>query len=122
MVAHPVVMFEFIAKDQAALCAFYRTVFEWSYDITDGFAYVHFAPTTMATLGGIGQAQPQTPGWEAGRNFYLATDDVDSSLAAVVAAGGAIHVPPTTADHYRFAMFTDPEGNVVGLLEVKDQQ
>ena len=122
MVAHPVVMFEFIATDQKLLCEFYHAVFGWDYDVEDGFAYIHFSPIRIPTLGGIGQAQPQTPGWEPGRNFYLATDDLEKSLAAVEAAGGAVYVPITTAGTYRFAMFTDPEGNVVGLLEVSDSQ
>jgi hypothetical protein len=33
-----------------------------------------------------------------------------------VAAGGTRYVDPQTVDGYTFAMFKDPEGNVVGLL------
>lgn len=117
MNGHPVVMFEFIAEDQERLCAFYHDVFGWEYDTESGFAYVNFAPATISTLGGIGQAKPATPGWEPGRSFYLATDDVEASLDAVVTAGGSIYVPITDTDGFRFAMFTDPEGNIVGLLQ-----
>ena len=116
MNAHPVVMFEFIADDPAVLKAFYENVFGWTYDVQDGFAYVRFAPTTTTSLGGIGQAGTQH-GWEPGRNFYLATDDVEETLRVAVAAGGTVWVEPTSAGGFHFAMFKDPAGNVVGLLE-----
>ncbi len=116
MNAHPAVMFEFIADDPEALKSFYGDVFGWSYVVQDGFAYVEFAPTTLTPLGGIGQAGTER-GWEAGRSFYLATDDLEATLATVVASGGSVWVEPTTAGGYHFAMFKDPAGNVVGLLE-----
>jgi len=119
--AHPVVMFEFIAADQQRLCDFYRTVFGWEYDVQGGFAYVHFPPATVTLLGGIGQAKPDVPGWQPGRSFYLATEDLEASLAAVIAAGGEVTVPVTDVDGYRFAMFTDPEQNLVGLLQYTER-
>jgi len=114
-------MFEFIASDQQRLCDFYQSVFGWQYQLDGGFAYIKFAPQLITPLGGIGQAQPDVPGWQAGRNFYLATDDLEATLADVVAAGGAVYVPVTEADGYHFAMFTDPEGNVVGLLQTAER-
>lgn len=120
MNSHPVVMFEVIAKDQARLLDFYHAVFGWEFDIKGGFAYINFEPATMTTLGGIGETEPDVPGYERGRNFYLATDDLDANLAAVTDHGGAVYVAPPAhpVDRYRYAMFTDPEGNIVGLLEV----
>lgn len=119
MNASPAVMFEFIAKDQQLLCDFYQSVFGWQYEVDGGFAYINFAPQLITPLGGIGQAKPDVPGWQPGRNFYLATEDVEASLAKVVEAGGAVAVPVTETDGYTFAMFTDPEGNLVGLLQTK---
>ena len=115
---HPAVMFELIANDQATLSAFYRQVFGWSYqDGTGGFQYIHFPAGSPPLLGGIGQAQPGTPGFEPGHNFYLLVDQVEPVLAAVFAAGGTALMPPTAIDGYRIAMFRDPEGNPVGLIE-----
>jgi predicted enzyme related to lactoylglutathione lyase len=118
MNAHPVVMFEFIARQRDQLCQFYADVFGWSYEVDDGFACINFPEPPGTTLGGIGQARVGVPGWSPGRSFYLVTEDVEATLHRVVAAGGAVHVPTTETDGYRFAMFTDPEGNVVGLLQV----
>jgi uncharacterized protein len=115
------VMFEFIARNQQQLCDFYQRVFGWQYRVEGGFAYIDFAPQLITALGGIGQAKPDDPGRRPGRNFYLATEDVTASLAEVVAAGGAVAVPVTETDGYTFAMFTDPEGNLVGLPQTKTE-
>lgn len=117
MNAHPVVMFEFIAADQARLCTFYETVFGWEFDRKGPFAYIDFPTPPTFTLGGIGQAQDGVPGWSPGCAFYLAAADLKETLTAVERAGGAVVMTPTEADGYHFAMFTDPEKNLVGLLQ-----
>ena len=115
---HPAVMFELIAKQQKVLLDFYQTVFGWQYRTgTDGFAYVHFPAGSPALLGGIGQTDPSTPGFEPGHNFYLLVDRIEPVLDAVGAAGGSLLMPPTGIDGYRIAMFRDPESNPVGLIE-----
>ena len=114
---HPVVMFEFISERPDRLRTFYREVFGWDYETSGGFSYVTFGSPPPTSLGGIGQAKPSTPGWEPGARFYLATADLEETLEAVVRAGGARYVEPERVDTYRFAMFTDPDGNIVGLLQ-----
>lgn len=115
---HPAVMFEIIAQDQARAKAFYAAVFGWNYDIgSSGFAYVHFAAEARPLLGGIGQANPDIPGFEPGHNFYLVVEDLAATIDKAVAAGGARFVEPTPVDGYRFAMIRDPEGNPIGLIE-----
>lgn len=115
---HPAVMFEIIANDSAAARAFYQQVFGWQYEIgTGGFAYVHFPAGAPPLLGGIGQTNPTIPGFEAGHNFYLLVDAVQPALDAVTSAGGSVLMPATEIDGYRIAMFRDPEGNPVGLIE-----
>jgi predicted enzyme related to lactoylglutathione lyase/quinol monooxygenase YgiN len=115
---HPAVMFEVIAEDSAGAQAFYRQVFGWQYQIgTGGFAYVHFPDGSPPLLGGIGQAQPGTPGFEPGHSFYLLVDALEPVLDAVTAAGGSVLMKPTSIDGYRFAMFHDIEGNPIGLIE-----
>ncbi|RMQ49742.1 hypothetical protein ALQ04_01312 [Pseudomonas cichorii] len=115
---HPAVMFEIIAKDSAAARAFYQQVFGWQYQSgTGGFSYIHFPAGTPPLLGGIGQADPDLPGFEPGHNFYLLVDALEPVLEAALAAGGSALMSPTAIDGYRFAMFKDPEGNPVGLIE-----
>jgi predicted enzyme related to lactoylglutathione lyase len=114
---HPALMFELITRDQAKLKAFYAAVFGWTYETgASGFAYVHFGRQPRALLGGIGQAQPNTPGFEPGHDFYLEVDDLEATIAAAVAAGGELFVEPAAVDGYRFAMIRDPERNPIGLI------
>jgi predicted enzyme related to lactoylglutathione lyase/quinol monooxygenase YgiN len=115
---HPAVMFEIIAKNQKRLTRFYSQVFGWRYETgTGGFAYVHFPAGAPPLLGGIGQAEPNTPGFAPGHNFYLLVDALEPMLDRAIEAGAAPLMPPTPVDGYRFAMFTDPEGNPIGLIE-----
>jgi predicted enzyme related to lactoylglutathione lyase len=114
---HPAVMFEIIARDQERAKAFYTAVFGWTYEIgSGGFAYVHFPVEATPLLGGIGQAQPDVPGFEPGHNFYLRVDDLDAAIERAVAAGGHRFVEPTAVDGFRFAMIRDPEHNPIGLI------
>ncbi|MEP3331988.1 antibiotic biosynthesis monooxygenase [Sedimentitalea sp.] len=115
---HPGVMFEVIAKDQAAIKSFYASVFDWTYETgTAGFAYIHFPAGSPPLLGGIGQALPDVAGMSQGTNFYLLVDKVQPFIDRAVAAGGETLMPPTPVDGYVFAMFKDVEGNPVGLIE-----
>ena len=111
-------MFEIMALDQAKLTAFYWKVFGWRTERSrEGFNYIHFPVAERAALGGIGQASPGVPGWGRGTTFYLQTDDLPATLDKIEQHGGNTVVNPTKADGYTFAMFEDPECNLVGLME-----
>lgn len=115
---HPAVMFEIIASDQVRALQFYEQVFGWSWQFgTGNFGYVHFPFCRPALLGGVGKANTEEPGFKAGTYFYLEVDGLEEALERVEAHGGARYVEPTSVDGYRFAMFKDPEGNVIGLIE-----
>ncbi len=110
------IFFEVLARDQAALSAFYRAVFGWSLEPgQSGFDYVTL-PSPLAVRGGVGQAQPGQPGQDPGTNFYVVVDDVDGALARAESAGGSVLLPSTSVDGYTFALFEDPEGNAVGVV------
>jgi hypothetical protein len=118
---HPSVMFEIIARDQGTLKTFYNGVFGWSYEAgTGGFAYVPFPARVTPLLGGIGQTEPNTPGYEPGKNFYLRVDDLDAAIRRALEHGGSRHVDPVSVDGYTFAMVKDPEGNTIGLIKPFD--
>lgn len=115
---HPALMFEVIATNQSALMDFYRAVFGWDYVIgTGGFAYIKFPMQSTPLLGGIGQANAAIPGFEPGCNFYLSVASLSDTLSLVTHHGGSLFVPPTPVDGYHLAMFKDPEGNPIGLIE-----
>jgi len=113
----PAVMFEILAANQAKLAAFYSQVFGWKlqYD-KEGYGYVHFPAAPRALMGGLGQAQPGVTGWGKGITFYLEVANLEATLATVVASGGKVAVKPVSIDGYHFAMFEDPEQNLIGII------
>ena len=77
------------------------------------------AGQTLWTGGGVGGAVGQGP--EQGPTYltvYLEVDSIDDHLARIEAAGGQTITPRTVIpDTVIFALFTDPAGNMVGLVE-----
>jgi predicted enzyme related to lactoylglutathione lyase len=49
--------------------------------------------------------------------FYVRVDDLDDYLARATELGGEVQMPPTEAGDVRLAVFADPRGNSVGLIE-----
>lgn len=112
--AHPVVHWEIGGRDLGGLREFYAKAFGWSTaDAGPNYALVEAAD------GGIGGGLMQTSGAMAPYvTFYVQVDSLAAALAEIGALGGTTLVPPTAInDTSSFALFRDPEGNVVGLLE-----
>lgn len=65
--------------------------------------------------GGIGQAGPEAP--YTGIVVYFPVDDVDSALARAESLGGTRVLDPTDTPVSRIAVFTDPDGNRVGVVQ-----
>lgn len=49
--------------------------------------------------------------------FYVRVDDLDAYLSKVTDLGGEVQMPATQAGDVRLAVFADPQGNSVGLIE-----
>ena len=77
----------------------------------------------MYLRGRVSGAIPGKPGWGKGATFYLQVDSLEATLDQIKEHGGAVVVIPLTVDEegFRFAMFEDPECNVIGLIELKPQ-
>lgn len=112
--AHPVMHWEIGGKDAGALRQFYADLFDWQ--ITGaGPEYALVAPAEGGMGGGIMQNPADVPPYVT---VYVAVDDLDAALADAARLGGGTVVGPTViSDNMSFAMFRDPEGNVIGLLE-----
>jgi hypothetical protein len=111
--ANPVVHWEIGGRDTAALREFYGKAFGWM--MTDaGPDYTLVAPADGGLGGGIMRAREGVPPYVT---IYVQVDDLDAALGEIGTLGGRTLVPPTTIDDdASFALFADPEGNVVGLL------
>lgn len=104
--------------DPAAARAFYGELFGWAFEV-GGEETGHY---TMCRLGGrdvVGMnGMPAPAGRPAAWTTYLASDDVDATVAAVTAAGGTVVMAPMDVmDVGRMAAAVDPTGAVVAFWQ-----
>ncbi|MCH9733167.1 MAG: VOC family protein [Actinomycetia bacterium] len=107
--------------DQGAAKRFYTSLFGWSYDdspMPQGGVY------SMATLNGqtVAAIAPMPPNAPDGMppmwNTYIASDDVDATVAKVAPAGGQVLMAAfDIEDAGRMAFVADPGAAAVGLWQ-----
>ncbi len=115
MEAHNIVHVELAAKDRMALSKFYSDVFGWQTQDVEGMDYTTFKAGDCIG-GGFNPVNEQNP--MGTTTIYIETDDVTASLKNVERAGGTILVPESDIPNTgKFAIFRDPQGNMVGLYK-----
>lgn len=112
----PVVHFEINAKDSKKVGSFYSELFDWKIDYNNPMGYgMVDTGAEGAISGGIGQSDGNTPTY---LSVYVQVDDLQAYLDKAEKLGGKTLVPPTEIPNtVTFAMFQDPEGNMIGLLK-----
>jgi predicted enzyme related to lactoylglutathione lyase len=115
--SNPVTWFEIIGKDAIKLQKFYRDVFSWklsppepkmgNYSVLDNEG--------RGIAGGVGGAM-EGP---ARVSVYIEVDDPQVYMDKATRAGGKMLMPVTHImdGMVTFAMFADPEGNMIGLMK-----
>jgi predicted enzyme related to lactoylglutathione lyase len=113
-VPNPILHWELAVNDVARSKAFYRRVFDWTFDDTmPGYTLIQ---TGKEPGGGMMAKPPAAPA--PSLNTYFGVDEIDRTLLTVVEAGGTVIVPKTEIPHVGwFAMFTDLDGIPVGVLQ-----
>ena len=122
----PVVHFEVIGKDGAALRSFYSGLFGWEIDANNPMNYGtvqrdgNTAPDGTGIGGGIGQG-PE--GYEGHVTFYIAVPDVEAALTKAESLGATrVMGPEKIMDGVmELGQFTDPEGHLIGLVNPSPQ-
>ena len=111
---NPVVHFEIGSVDAERARRFYADLFDWDIQADpSGYGLVR----TGSPVGIAGGVMPVPPGRPAWVTFYVSVDDLDKTLARVEELGGRRLVEPQPiGPDMAFAMFTDLDGNVVGLV------
>ena len=119
----PVVHFEVVGKDPDKLRDFYGELFGWKFNDVPG------GPTQYSTVSrednsgddgvGIGGGVGGGPeGYEGHVTFYVEVGDLEVTMGRIEGLGGSRLVGPMDVpDGPRIAMFADPEGHLVGLIE-----
>ena len=117
----PVVHFEVIGKDGAALQQYYSQLFGWQINAENPMNYgmVGREGNVNAEGVGIGGGVGSGPeGYEGHVTFYVEVPDVEASLAKAEELGGTrVMGPETMMDQIELGLFTDPEGHVIGVVK-----
>jgi predicted enzyme related to lactoylglutathione lyase len=115
--SHPVVWFEVMGKDGAALQRFYTKLFGWKIDASNPMRYGMVEATEGRGIpGGVGELGDQP--WPSKTTFYVSTTDINASLEEAGKLGGTTVLPRTELPGGTIlGFFADPEGNTVGLVE-----
>jgi predicted enzyme related to lactoylglutathione lyase len=120
-VAYPVTHFEINAQDAPATQKFYRDLFGWGIDTNnpDNYGMIDTKAKGTGINGGIG-ASRHGKSWVT---FYVETDDPAATLAKAERLGGTRVMEPMDAGgNVVYALFADPEGNVIGLAKMERTQ
>jgi len=113
---NPIVHFEIQGKDGEALKSFYSGLFGWKIDSNNPMNYG--VVDTDSGDGGLGGGVATSQDGNPSAVIYVGVPDIDSKLKEIEAAGGKVTFPKMVIpDMVTFAQFSDPEGNVVGLVE-----
>lgn len=105
--------------------AFYGTLFGWSFDAkpTDQGGEYIMASKGGRSAAGMMQQQPELAemGMPSMWNTYVTVDDIDSAVAKVEPAGGAVMMQPMQVmDAGRMAVIGDPTGAAVCLWQAEN--
>ena len=116
---NPVAYFELGGRNAAGLSEFYSNLFDWKIGASGqsgaGTDYFHIESSEGGVSGGIIQTSGDMP--PSYVMFYVSVDDIKAYLDKAESLGGTTLVPPMPIPGGRghFAVFQDPDGNVIGL-------
>lgn len=116
----PVVHFEIVGKDGKALQRYYSDLFGWEINAENPMNYGMVAREGNVNAEGVGIgggiSGPQAD--EAYVTVYIEVPDVEAALAKAESLGGTrIMGPETIMDQVELGQFTDPAGNMIGLVK-----
>ena len=114
--ANPVNHFEICVTNRDKGKEFYGNLFGWKFNDIEGMNY----SGVTAEEGGIGGGimEPPEEGVPPYVTFYITVVDINACLTKVEEYGGKTIVPKTPIPGMgHFAMFTDPDGNHLGIYQ-----
>ena len=111
----PVVHFEIGCRDIAKTREFYAKLFDWQIDQTGPAAVIN----TGASEGIQGHITSLGHEPHDYVTVYVQVDDLKTALEKAKSLGGKTLVPPVPIPTGQFAWMSDPEGNLIGLLQPK---
>ena len=111
--SNKVVHFEVIGKDGKKLQEFYGGLFGWKIDGNNPMNYGMVDASQTGIGGGIASGMD---GGGGHLTFYVEVADLAAALKKAESLGGKTTMPPMQVPGGpEIAMFTDPEGHLVGI-------
>jgi len=111
----PIIHFEIMGGINDQLQRFYAALFSWKIDSNNPLKYgVVDTGSSKGINGGVG------PSHDGGKRVtvYVQVEDLDTVLVSAEKLGGKTVLPPSDIPGGpRIAMFADPAGNIVGLMQ-----
>ena len=111
----PVVHFEIGCRDSVKTSDFYAKLFDWKITPTPSAGFIR----TGAGKGIDGHITALGHDPQNYVTVYVEVDDIQAYLKKATELGGKTRVPPVKIAAGQFAWFTDPDGNIVALLQPK---
>lgn len=117
---HAISYIEITVADLAAAQQFYGRAFGWEFnDYGPQYAGIRAVGGGDGELGGLGVGGHLTPG-PGGTLALLYSDDLEATLESVLAAGGTVAVQPYAYPGGRRFLFSDIDGNTLGVYAPSD--
>lgn len=110
---NPIVHFEVLGPDKQVLEDFYTAVFDWQlHPSQDNYSMVS---PGAGINGGIGA---ELDGSRGHATFYVEVGNIAETLSVVEGRGGRrLMGPEQTPNGPLIALFADPDGHVIGLVQ-----
>ena len=102
------------SRDPEKSGAFYRDVFDWTLRTNDEGG-LSFDDSTGQVSGTWVSDRPVAS--EGNLEVHIMVDDLDETVAAIRDAGGRVDASDIHIERERWAVFTDPDGNRLGIYQ-----
>jgi predicted enzyme related to lactoylglutathione lyase len=112
----PVIHWEFWTENPEKVSDFYSKVFDWKIQNIPEIKYRMVETQAGAGING-GIMTPERSGpWPGNMSFYIDVEDLATYRKKIEQAGGKILVPEQEVPGMgSFALFSDPDGRVLGI-------
>jgi uncharacterized protein len=111
---HPIVHWEIQSQSPDKLHNFYAEALGWAIDANNPMNY---GMVSSKGKGGINGGIGGSNGAGSRVTVYAAVPSIDTVLQRIESLGGLTVMPRTDIGPVIMALYTDPEGNVMGLIE-----
>jgi predicted enzyme related to lactoylglutathione lyase len=118
---NPVIHFEIGGRDLGRMAAFYGELFDWRLQPAGPeYSLVPAGGDGVGIGGGLMQTRDRMPSYVT---VYVAVDDLRATLDRARELGAETVVEPMAIPGIgQFAMFRDPDANMIGLLHQEEVQ